>query len=71
MSLRNEQYRALYRTREFLRELLQPSATPKVPRAIRKEASSCLKHYPFLHKNGEPMFSPDDFPCPAIERVEP
>ena len=33
-------------TREFLRELLDPKKTPKVPKSIRKHALSCLRHWP-------------------------
>ena len=61
MSLRNEQYRALLTTREFLRSLLVASETPKVPSSIRKQAYRCLKHYPFLDEDGKPSFSKDDF----------
>jgi hypothetical protein len=38
---------SLNRTREFLRTLLDPKKTPRIPKAIREEASSCLHHYPF------------------------
>jgi hypothetical protein len=61
MSLRHEQYRSLKHTREFLFSLLDPSVTKRVPRAIRKKASACLRHYPTLRENGEPMFSQDTF----------
>lgn len=33
-------------TRQFLFDLLNPRKTPKVPRAVRKEAARCLRHYP-------------------------
>jgi hypothetical protein len=49
MSLKDEKIRAIKSTREFLRELLDPSKTPKVPQAIRKQAYSCLRHFPFDH----------------------
>jgi hypothetical protein len=38
---------SINRTRTFLRSLLDPKKTPKVPKAIREEASGCLRHYPF------------------------
>ena len=30
----------------MLLDLLNPKKTPRVPSAIRKEASRCLRHYP-------------------------
>ena len=47
MTTPDESLRALSITREFLRSLLDSKRTPKVPRAVRNEASRCLKHYPF------------------------
>jgi len=47
MTLPYEEVYALERTREFLRKLLDPKQTPRVPRAIRKEAGTCLRHYPW------------------------
>jgi hypothetical protein len=29
-----------------LRDLLDPKKTPKVPKAVRKEAYWCLRHFP-------------------------
>jgi len=65
MSLKYEQYRALKITRDFLRDII---AKPRQPQKVLKQrASSCLRHYPFLKSNGEPMFSADDFECPDID----
>ena len=47
MTMPKESVYAINRTRTFLRTLLDPKKTPKVPRAIRDEASGCLRHYPF------------------------
>ena len=47
MTLPNERINAIKRTREFLRDLLNPKKTPKVPKCIRQQASDCLKHYPW------------------------
>ena len=47
MTLPDERSRAIMQTRAFLRELLDPKKTPRVPRAIRHRAYYCLKHYPF------------------------
>jgi hypothetical protein len=46
MTLPDERVRAVITTRDFLRDLLDPSCTPRVPRAIRKRAGWLLKHYP-------------------------
>ncbi len=47
MTLPNERTRAIINTREFLRRLLDPKKTPKIPKAIRREAYYLLKHYPW------------------------
>jgi hypothetical protein len=61
MSLRHEQYHALKKTREFLRELLDSKTRPKTSQEFKDKAYSCLRHFPFLDQNGKPMFSQDDF----------
>ena len=61
MSLRNEQYFALLRTRDFLRSLLNTKETKRIPLEVRKAAGRCLKHYPFLNDYGKPRFSQDPF----------
>jgi len=61
MSLRYEQYHSLRNTREFLCDLLTVGQYPKTKREMRKRASACLKHFPFLHENGQPMWSQDNF----------
>lgn len=70
MSLRYENYYALYKTREFLRDLLSTDTRPKTVKELKDRAYSCLRHYPFLKENGEPIFSKDDFPCPPIKNYE-
>lgn len=47
MSLPDEKYRALFKARNFLRDLLDPKKTPKIPKKVREEAYYALKHYPF------------------------
>ena len=42
----NERYNAIKRTEEFLKDLMDPKATPRVPKEIRKQAYYCLRHYP-------------------------
>jgi hypothetical protein len=46
MTLPNERRNAVLRTEEFLKDLLNPKKTPKVPKEIREEAAYCLRHYP-------------------------
>ena len=43
MTLPDERYRAVIQTQRFLLRLL---TTPRVPKAIKDEARSCLRHYP-------------------------
>ena len=47
MTLIYEEKWALENTRLFLRSLLIPKETPRVPMSVRREARRCLKHYPF------------------------
>jgi hypothetical protein len=61
MSLRYEQYRALKRSRDLLCDLLEPRCRPKTVKELRLRVLSALRHFPFLHANGEPMWSQDDF----------
>ena len=46
MTCPDERTRALIYARDFLLELLDPRKTPRVPRAIRREAINRLRHYP-------------------------
>lgn len=46
MTLPNERTRSLRHARAFLRGLLDPKKTPRIPRKIRKEAYWALRHYP-------------------------
>jgi len=47
MSLPDEKYRSINNAREFLRSLLDPKKTPRVPKKIRKEAYYALRHFPW------------------------
>jgi hypothetical protein len=67
MSLKYEQYRALVRTRNLLRDILCNKA-PTRKKELRAEAGSCLKHFPFLDERGAPIFSQDPFECPVINK---
>jgi hypothetical protein len=61
MSLKFEQYESLKRTRELLFDLLDPKKRPKSVKETRNRVFSCLRHFPPLREDGEPVFSNDDF----------
>jgi len=46
MTMPDERLRAVNNTREFLRSLLDPKKTPRVPRSVRMSAYRCLRHFP-------------------------
>lgn len=46
MTLPDERYRSLVRTKEFLIELLNSQSTPRVPAIIRQQARGLLRHWP-------------------------
>jgi hypothetical protein len=60
MSLRYEQYNALKITKQFLVDLLFSDTRPKNITELKRRASNCLRHYPFLSDTGKPLFSQDD-----------
>lgn len=48
MTIPFERTRALVETKQFLKELIDPSATPRVPKTVREIARKLLRHYPSL-----------------------
>jgi hypothetical protein len=46
MTLPSERTRAVLNAQNFLRDMLDPAVTPRIPRDIRKQAYNCLRHYP-------------------------
>jgi hypothetical protein len=46
MTLPDERYRAVTQAEQLLKDLCDPSKTPRVPKLIRQRASGCLRHYP-------------------------
>jgi hypothetical protein len=50
MTLPYERKSALHSAREFLRRMLDPKATPRISKELRKEAYYRLKHYPSHHE---------------------
>lgn len=59
MSLRYEQYAALKKSEGLLKDLLDPSVTPRIPKRIRGLARHALRHFPPLTQIGQPIFSQD------------
>ena len=49
MTLPVERKNAVIRTEQFLKDLMDPKKTPRVPKEIRKQAYRCLKHYPHTY----------------------
>ena len=46
MTLPDERYRAVLAAERLLKDLCDPSVTPRVPKSIRQRASGVLRHYP-------------------------
>jgi hypothetical protein len=46
MTLPYERYNAVTRTEQFLKDLMDPKKTPRVPKEVREQAYYCLRHYP-------------------------
>lgn len=69
MTIPAERTEAVLRTREFLLNLQDTQRMPRVPRQVREEALSLLKHYPIpadLHKVAEQL--PDWWGSPQAVR---
>lgn len=47
MTLPEERIQAIHAARDFLRDLLDPRKTPRVPLVVRQRALRVLKHYPW------------------------
>ena len=52
MTLPYERTRAVNMAHSFMRDLLDPKKTPRVPKAIRTQALYVLRHYPSEHEMG-------------------
>jgi len=50
MTLPDERFRSIKYAQDFLRDLLDPKVTPKIPKHIRKRAYSILKHFPHQYE---------------------
>ena len=65
MTLPDERYRAVVQTQKFLVEIL---STPRVPKAIKDRARSCLRHYP---SDWDMKQAAENCPSVFQERMEP
>ena len=46
LTLPDERYRAVLAAERLLKDLCDPTVTPRVPKTVRQRASSVLRHYP-------------------------
>lgn len=71
MTLPLERCRSVMRAGDFLRDLLDPGKTPKVPGVIRDRAAALLRHYPWAeHLRQASERSPDVFHFPETRKSE-
>jgi len=68
MTLPDERYRAIKYTEQFLKDLCNRTKTPRVPREIREQARSLLRHYP---SNWDLERLAEKSPDVIIEKMEP
>jgi hypothetical protein len=65
VTLPDERYRAVVQTQRFLLQIL---TTPRVPKAIKDQARSCLRHYP---SDWDMKQAAENCPDVFQERMEP
>ena len=68
MTLPDERYRAVRWAREFMYELIDPKKTPGIPKNIREQARSVLRHYPSTY---DMSVAADAAPDVFQEQMEP
>ena len=68
MTLPDERYRAVVQTIQFLTDLCNSNVTPRVPKTIRQQARSLLRHYPSAW---DMKRAADNCPDVFQERMEP
>jgi hypothetical protein len=68
MTLPDERYRAVIQTEKLLKDLCDPSVTPRIPKIIRQRASGCLRHYP---NSWDMQRASHEVPEVFQERMEP
>lgn len=64
MTLPDERYRAVVQTQRFLQRIL---TTPRVPKAVKDEARSMLRHYP---SQWDMLRAAESAPAVFSERME-
>ena len=69
MTLPDERYQSLKWAESFLNDLLDPQKTPRVPKRIRSEARSILRHYPGAYYIDEIARRNPDLITPKMEAV--
>ena len=69
MTLPDERYRALRWAESFLLDLIDPSKTPRVPKHLRGQARSILRHYPGAYYIDEIARRNPDLITPQMEAV--
>lgn len=69
MTLPDERYRALRWAEQFMRDLMDPSKTPRVPKAVRAQARSVLRHYPGEYYVEEIARRAPDLITPQMEEL--
>ena len=67
MTLPDERYRAVVKTREFLLEIL---TTPRVDKSIKDGARYCLRHYPSEYDMKKTAQTSADIFAERMEDVE-
>ena len=69
VTLPDERYRALVWAEKFLEDLLDPAKTPRVPKNIRAQARSVLRHYPGAYYIDQMARRSPDIIAPEMEAV--
>ena len=68
MTLPDERFRAVMMTMRFLTDLCNPNVTPRVPKVVRQQARSLLRHYP---SHSDMKQASENNPHIFQERMEP
>lgn len=71
MTIPIERYYSIANAQDFMLDLMDPKKTPGIPKAIRRRAASCLRHYPsdcYLYEMAK--HCPDLIQHPEIESNE-
>lgn len=73
MTLPFERKNSLHMVHTFLRKLMDPKQTPKVPKGVRQQAYWCLRHYPHEYEierlaERAPDILGDDFEIVTMKR---